>query len=393
MIKSFSVKNYKSFPNNVTIDFTANNYIKEKKESVVKIWKHSIVKNAIIYWQNAVWKTYLLKAIDLYFDFIRNSFTNIWDIINFDFKTYWNNDNLIFFEAEFIIWKKLYILSFEIKDNVILDEKLKENWNLLYERKENKLKLYKKFVEEESKLKKLLRENSLLISLLWALNDKIWRKIVEYARNIDFVSLDNGIGFYLNRTENFWKERIENYKKIILELLKMADFTIEDIEIKEEKHKIFWDKIVSIYFKHKNWFILELSEESSGTKKFFDLILFLLDVIENEKILLVDEFEDNLHYEIAKQIIKFINLSEWKSQFIFTTHNIEFMDFSLLRKDQIFLINKNEKDEKEIYKVDDFKDVRKTYNAKELYKAWILWAYPMVEDFTEIKNLLDEMKN
>ena len=170
----------------------------------------------------------------------------------------------------------------------------------------------------------------------------------------------------------------------------MADFTIEDMEIREE-HKLFWKK-VDIYFRHKNWFILELSEESSGTKKSFDLILFLLDVIENEKILLVDEFEDNLHYEIAKQIIKFINLSEGKSQFIFTTHNIEFMDFSLLRKDQIFLINKNEKDKKEIYKVDDFKDIRKTYNVKELYKAWILWAYPIVEDFTEIKKLLDEMK-
>lgn len=408
MIKSFSVENYKSFPNKVTIDFTANNYIKEKKESVVKIWKHSIVKNAIIYGQNAVWKTYLLKAMDIYFDFIKNSFSNIWDIIDFNFKTYWNYNSPIFFESDFIIWKKLYTLSFEIKNNVILSERLKENWELLYERKENKLKLYKKFVEEENKLKKLLRENSLLISLLWALNDKVWRNIIEYAKTVEFVSLDDSIGFNLNRTENFWKKRIEWYKKIILKLLKMADFTIEDLEIKEETYTIkdvFGDiinseniltkvraKKIDIYFKHKNWFILELSEESSGTKKFFDLILFLLDVIENEKILLVDEFEDNLHYEIAKQIIKFINLSEWKSQFIFTTHNIEFMDFSLLRKDQIFLIDKNEKDEKEIYKVDDFKDVRKTYNIKELYKAWILWAYPIVEDFTEIKGLLDEMK-
>ena len=112
MIKSFSVENYKSFPNKVTIDFTANNYIKEKKESVVKIWKHSIVKNAIIYWQNAVWKTYLLKAMSLYFDFIKNSFSDVWNVIDFDFKTYWNNNNSILFEAEFVVWKKLY---FEIK--------------------------------------------------------------------------------------------------------------------------------------------------------------------------------------------------------------------------------------------------------------------------------------
>jgi AAA15 family ATPase/GTPase len=76
-----------------------------------------------------------------------------------------------------------------------------------------------------------------------------------------------------------------------------------------------------------------------------------------------------LHYEIAKQIIKFVNLVPKKSQFIFTTHNIEFMDFSLFRKDQIFLINRKDNDEKEIYKVDNFKNIRKTYNVKELYKA------------------------
>ncbi len=403
MIKNFSVENYKSFPNKVTIDFTANNYIKDKKDAVEKVWKYSIVKNAIIYWQNAVWKTYLLKAMDLYFDFIRNSFTNIGDIIDFDFRTYWNNDKPITFEAEFIIWTKLYNFFFKIKDSVILTEILKENWKVLYEREEKKIKLYKKFVEDKSKLEKLLREDALLVSLLWALNDKTWRKIVEYAKNIIFVSLEDNISFNLSRTQIFWKQKIEKYKNIILELLKMADFTIEDMEIEEEAYSMkdmlgdiinidnvlskIKAKKVDIYFKHINWFVLEFSEESSWTKKFFDLILFLLDVIENEKILLVDEFEDNLHYEIAKQILKFINLSPWKSQFIFTTHNIEFMDLSLLRKDQIFLINKNEKDEKEIYKLDDFKDVRKTYNVRELYKAWIFWAYPIVEDFTKIKKL------
>jgi len=381
MIKKFSVKNYKSFPNKVSIDFTANNYIKEKKESVVKIGKYSIIKNAVIYWQNAVWKTYLLKGIKSFSSFVLDSFSKISDkaFHIFDFVTYWRNKESISFEMEFIVWKKLYLLWFSIKDKEVINEYLKENWQLVYERKKNKIKLYKKFIEEEKKLEKMLRPNSLLVSLLWALNDKTALSIIAFFQKIDFVSTLDYTPVYrqIIITDNeidFWSKFINKHKKLILHILKMADFTIEDLEIKEEKHKIFWDKIVSIYFKHQNWFVLELSEESAGTKKFFDLILFLLDVIENEKILLVDEFEDNLHYEIAKQIIKFINLLESKSQFIFTTHNIEFMDFSLFRKDQIFLINKNEKDEKEIYKVDDFKDIRKTYNIKELYKAWILWA-------------------
>ena len=402
MIKSFSVENYKSFPNKVKIDFTANNYIKEKKESIVKIWKHSIVKNAIIYGQNAVWKTYLLKGIKSFSYFVLHNFSTVSDkfFYIFDLVSYWKNNDPISFEMEFLVWKKVYTLWFSIKNKKVVDEYLKENNKLIYEREKNKINLYKKLIknkwekEEKLELETALRPNSLLISLLGALNNEIALDILYFFSKIDFLSSLDYNPFYKNiiwfeeNSPVFWYEIINKYKKLILYVLKIADFTIEDITIEVKKE--FPD--IKIYFKHKNWFILELSEESSGTKKFFDLMLFLLDVIENEKILLVDEFEDNLHYEIAKQIIKFINLSEWKSQFIFTTHNIEFMDFSLLRKDQIFLIDKNEKDEKEIYKVDDFKDVRKTYNVKELYKAWILWAYPIVEDFTEIKGLLDEMK-
>ncbi len=414
MIKSFSVENYKAFPNKVKIDFSWNAYIKEKKEVLEIIWKEKIVRNAVIYWQNAVWKTLLLKAIQDLSNLVKYSFSEIKSTIQlFELQPYkWNKNKTISFEIEFFVWKQLYKFFLEIEEWNIKKEILYKKNKLLYNRENQKVKLYSKFVEEEKKLEKLLRQDSLLLSLLGALNDKKARKIINFFERIEFISALDTFSLIQNRLLKFSKESIEKYKKLLLQFLKFADFTIVDFKVKIEelklqnlldsfletdnillKFKSKRQKITFFHSKDNEIFELPYEEESSWTRQFFELLLFLIDSIEKEKILLVDEFDDNLHFEIAKQILKLVNLPFWRAQFIFTTHNLEFMDFSLLRKDQIFLINKKENDEKEIYSVDEFKDIRKTYNLKDIYKAWIIWGYPLVEDFTAIKDLLDEIKS
>ena len=42
-----------------------------------------------------------------------------------------------------------------------------------------------------------------------------------------------------------------------------------------------------------------ITEESDGTKKLFFMMLTILDIVKNNKILLVDELEDSLHPKIV----------------------------------------------------------------------------------------------
>lgn len=82
-------------------------------------------------------------------------------------------------------------------------------------------------------------------------------------------------------------------------------------------------------------------EESNGTRKLFQILLRLLDVVRNGKSLTMDEFDMGLHTRLADFILDLIHASE-SSQLLFTSHNTNLIDMRRLRKDQVVSVNKLE---------------------------------------------------
>lgn len=67
------------------------------------------------------------------------------------------------------------------------------------------------------------------------------------------------------------------------------------------------------------------------------------------------------------------------AQIIFTTHNTELMDMELLRKDQFYFVDKNEKDgSSELYGISDFA-TRTTDNIRKGYLLGKYGATPNIE--------------
>ena len=66
----------------------------------------------------------------------------------------------------------------------------------------------------------------------------------------------------------------------------------------------------------------------------------LIDVVKNQKSLMLDEFDASLHTRLADFILDLIHASS-KAQFLFTSHNTNLIDVKRLRKDQIVFVNKN----------------------------------------------------
>jgi AAA15 family ATPase/GTPase len=118
-------------------------------------------------------------------------------------------------------------------------------------------------------------------------------------------------------------------------------------------------------------------------------MLNIIDIIKNDKILLIDEIETSLHTSIIEFIIQLFNKSE-KSQLIYTTHNTKLLDLKKTRKDQIYFVNKSQSGVTELYSLFDFKDFRENMDAEKAYLQGRFDAIPFI-DLSQ--SFINEIKN
>lgn len=86
------------------------------------------------------------------------------------------------------------------------------------------------------------------------------------------------------------------------------------------------------------------------------------------KILVVDELDSSLHPKIVELLIEKHCDSENVSQLIFTSHNTHLMDSKLMRRDQIWLTERDVNGATQLRSVHDFEgregeDIEKRYYA------------------------------
>lgn len=115
----------------------------------------------------------------------------------------------------------------------------------------------------------------------------------------------------------------------------------------------------------------DFSEESDGTKNLlgFALPWFLFRYTENgekKKVLLVDELDSSLHPKLVEALVERHLASGLDCQLIFTTHDTHLMDTKLLRRDQIWLTERDEAGATQLRSVHDFEgregeDIEKRY--------------------------------
>ena len=89
---------------------------------------------------------------------------------------------------------------------------------------------------------------------------------------------------------------------------------------------------------------LDPEYEAAGIQRLFGLIGPLLSAIETGKLLVVDEFDANLHPLIARFLITFVNdpnVSNRGAQLLLVSHNTTLMDLDMLRRDEIWLTELN----------------------------------------------------
>ncbi len=176
------------------------------------------------------------------------------------------------------------------------------------------------------------------------------------------------------------------------DVLKSADIGILDLRVENKRagEKGF-HFTPHFYLKHQSessdaW--LSLKDESKGTQTLFYLALPISKAIHNGGILVVDELERSLHPYLARQIINQFNNPETNpnnAQLIFTTHDTNLLGTMLgepaLRRDQVWLTEKNPEGATELYPLTNYKP-RKAENIERGYLQGRYGAIPFVEDFS-----------
>jgi energy-coupling factor transporter ATP-binding protein EcfA2 len=167
-------------------------------------------------------------------------------------------------------------------------------------------------------------------------------------------------------------------RKRVVAFMNSADLSIADIQLNETvfsadslpkgmpaaiKDEFLKDmagrKLVEPRFFHKDVNTAEAvefeeSEESDGTRALFAFAGPWLDVIENERVLVVDELDTSLHPLLVHHLVKRLHHEGTKAQLIFTTHDTTLLSQKLLRRDQVWFMEKDAKSSTRLYPLSDF---------------------------------------
>ncbi|MEM7534028.1 MAG: AAA family ATPase [Chloroflexota bacterium] len=112
----------------------------------------------------------------------------------------------------------------------------------------------------------------------------------------------------------------------------------------------------------------EFNDESDGTIRLIDLLSGFITSLEEERVFVVDELDRSLHPILTYNFVDFFLKSTqgFPNQLIVTTHESGLLDLDLLRRDEIWFVEKNQQGATNLYALEEFmprhdKDIRRGY--------------------------------
>lgn len=418
MILEIRLSNFFSIKDEVTIDFRAANIksanAKALKTNLFEQDKTDILKTLTIYGANASGKSNIIKAIRfcnaMVFESHNHNENTIYNFVPFKFENYNNKPSTYF--IRFVLNDIEYVYSFSMSRTSIIKESLyyypKGRIKEIFTRDEKRGKTKKEKYTFTDVFKRPydVAENTsnktLYISRASQMDRDLAKEIFNYFNNTFIL---NYLGFGISAIENITNIN----KQQLIDALKIADSDIEDVKIKALKKSgknihadltsmtlkvedVVQDHLqIKTYHKTNPGVAFDfLTEESQGTIKLFFIMLTLLDVIKNNKVLLIDEIEESLHPKIIEYIFNLFRAGE-KAQLLCTTHNTQFLDLKKFRKDQIYFVNKSISGATDLYSLYDYSDFRDTMDLEKAYMQGRFDAIPIVNDsYKQLKSLLNE---
>lgn len=180
-------------------------------------------------------------------------------------------------------------------------------------------------------------------------------------------------------------------------LLKMKDgqgmmFSMEQMQrVYEKKNGQVWEYHLQAVHRDRdgNEISLPIEEESDGTQRLVHLSPLFADAIDQDKVVIIDELDRRLHPMLSKALVQLFNETgsrNSRTQLIFTTHDTNLFDQDLLRRDELWLMNKKQWGASELISLMDF-DIRNDVKLSKNYMQGRFGGIPDIRyDLTKQEN-------
>jgi hypothetical protein len=125
----------------------------------------------------------------------------------------------------------------------------------------------------------------------------------------------------------------------------------------------------------------EMQQESDGSKRVIDLIPAFLDVAAHasKKVYVIDEVDRSLHTLLTRKLLEAYLAScgaDTRSQLLLTTHDVLLMDQDLLRRDEMWVAEREPSGASTLTSFSEYKDVRYDKDIRKSYLQGRLGGIP-----------------
>lgn len=440
MLIGLKVRNFKSFNDLTAFSMVASNKLRKQKERLYESDTISLLKSTVIYGPNATGKTNFVDVLQFMKDCVTNQEIPI-ESYNWYCRNHEDNkEKISSFSVQFLLDEDCYEYGF---DAILNTQTIKDEWiillnknRVLYQRnnngrpmhnlnlnreEQNRMDIYMNdfisndkslFLTEMNRNKHFQKDSNLNVfckihqwftkDLNVVLPDMPLTKFSYYydestLNNIKKIvrSFDTGIEDI--EIKNMSEEQLQNkigislYKDVISELKKNVQNKGQELNLSMRSKKEFFNitmndnydlEIKTLSFKHgKSMLDFEFCEESDGIRRIFDFLDILLNKNQNS-VYVIDEMERSLHPNLFNRFIELLNEyhKQCNIQVIFTTHESSIMKQDLLRRDQIWFIERNKNNDSRIYSLDTFNE----RFDKKISKAYLEGRYGAIPQFKSL---------
>jgi len=127
----------------------------------------------------------------------------------------------------------------------------------------------------------------------------------------------------------------------------------------------------------------DMRQESDGSQRVIDLLPAFLELLnkKSEKVFIIDEVDRSLHTLMVRTFIEtYLNhcTDLTRTQLLFTTHDLLLMDQDILRRDEMWVAERNARGASTLLSISDHKDIRYDKDIRKIYLQGRLGGIPKV---------------